>query len=486
MELEFDFGHPTASKTPQKPKKKAAVAKLSEKSADPHTPLTITEVTRRIRIAIQKAVGDVWVEGEISNHREQSSGHHYFTLKDSRAQLSCVLFRARAGFLRFPLKEGMQVRIQGEINVYEPRGQYQLIARTIQLSGEGALQMQFEELKAKLAAEGLFDQAHKKPLPKFPRTLALITSPTSAAVRDMIQVISRRAPWTHIIICPARVQGEGAAREVATQIDKITTASGKNGFPTIDTIITGRGGGSIEDLWAFNEEPLARTIAACPIPIISAVGHEIDFTIADFVADLRAPTPSAAAELAVPDGIELRARIRAHKSSLYRAVHSRIEDLESLLSRYSAKALHRHVGRTLDRHTQSLDIFRSELQRVASAHTLHHERRLTQLASRLAARRPDAAIADRSARIAAAHTALQTALAATLQRRATRLDRSRTALRTLSPDSILSRGFSFTTTPKGKTIRDASKLKPGQELHITFAKGKATTKVEAIKKPLAK
>ena len=199
MDLEFDFGHPTPSKTPQKPKKKAAVAKLSEKTppstaADPEAPLTITEVTRKIRVAIQNAVGDVWVEGEISNHREQASGHHYFTLKDSRAQLSCVLFRARAGFLRFPLKEGMQVRIQGEINVYEPRGQYQLIARTVQLSGEGALQMQFEELKAKLAAEGLFDQALKKPLPKFPRTVALITSPTSAAVRDMIQVISRRAP----------------------------------------------------------------------------------------------------------------------------------------------------------------------------------------------------------------------------------------------------------------------------------------------------
>src|ERR1700736_6697007 len=269
--------------------------------------LTVSELTRAVREVLEGRIGEVWVEGEISNYRKQSSGHHYFTLKDDRAQLACVMFaRSYGAQTRIPLSNGIQVQVFGQVTVYEARGQYQLIVQLIQSKGQGLLQAKFEALKRKLQAEGLFDPDHKRPLPQFPRRVALVTSPTGAAVQDMLNILQRRSPWLSILICPVRVQGEGASVEISNMVNYVSSRAVEL---KVDVMIVGRGGGSLEDLWEFNEEIVARSIFLSRIPVISAVGHEIDFTIADFVADRRAPTPSAAAELIVADERELRLRL---------------------------------------------------------------------------------------------------------------------------------------------------------------------------------
>ncbi|OYV04928.1 MAG: exodeoxyribonuclease VII large subunit, partial [Verrucomicrobiales bacterium VVV1] len=251
--------------------------------------LSVTQLCRRIKNVVEIEVGELWIEGEVSNLKKQASGHWYFSLKDDGAQIQCAMFGARKRSGHEALEDGSLVRVFAEVSVY---------------AGQGDLQARFEALKRKLHAEGLFDAERKKPIPKFPRVVGIITSDTGAAIRDILNVLGRRAPWVQPVLFPVRVQGKGAEFEIAKAIEKMGNPE-KFGYPRCDVMIVGRGGGSIEDLWNFNEEVVARAIAACPIPIISAVGHEIDFTISDFVADLRAPTPSAAAELAVPDGEEL-------------------------------------------------------------------------------------------------------------------------------------------------------------------------------------
>ncbi len=274
--------------------------------------LTVSELTRAIREVLEGRIGEVWVEGEISNYRKQSSGHHYFTLKDDRAQLACVMFaRSYGAQTRIPLSDGMQVQVFGQVTVYEARGQYQLIVQLVQSKGQGLLQAKFEALKRKLQAEGLFDPDHKRPLPQFPRRVALVTSATGAAVQDMLNILLRRSPWLSILICPVRVQGEGAAVEISNMIDYVSSRAVEL---KVDVMIIGRGGGSLEDLWEFNEEIVARSIYRSRIPVISAVGHEIDFTITDFVADRRAPTPSAAAEIVAPDILALQGELISRRS----------------------------------------------------------------------------------------------------------------------------------------------------------------------------
>src|SRR5213594_2992857 len=265
--------------------------------------LSVSELTRSIRGTLETKFGAVWVQGEVSNYKLHPSGHQYFTLKDARAQIACVIFRNTMAPLRQPLADGAQIQVYGNVSVFEARGQYQLSVQIIQPIGLGVLQAKFDALKRKLDEEGLFDPARKRPLPKFPKRIGIVTSPSGAAIRDILNVLRRRAPWLQILINPVRVQGTGAAQEIAVAINELSNPSPI--WPPIDLIVLARGGGSIEDLWEFNEEIVARAIAAAFVPIVSAVGHEIDFTIADFVADLRAPTPSAAGELIVPAAVEL-------------------------------------------------------------------------------------------------------------------------------------------------------------------------------------
>src|SRR6059036_1616733 len=268
---------------------------------------TVSELTRNIRTTLEAKFGAVWLQGEISNHKLHPSGHQYFTLKDQRAQISCVIWRDTMAPLRQPLADGAQVQVYGTVTVYETRGQYQLSVQILQPRGVGLLQAKFEALKRELDAEGLFAPERKRPLPKFPRRIGIVTSPSGAAIRDMLNVLHRRAPWLQILINPVRVQGTGAAQEIAVAIRELASPSDR--FAPLDLIVATRGGGSIEDLWEFNEEIVARAIFNSTVPIVSAVGHEIDFTICDFVADLRAPTPSAAAELIVPDIVDLQRQI---------------------------------------------------------------------------------------------------------------------------------------------------------------------------------
>src|SRR3954462_13332399 len=276
--------------------------------------LTVAELTRAIRGTLETSFGTVWVQGEISNYKLHPSGHQYFTLKDQRAQIACVIFRNTLPPNSRPLADGAQVQVYGNVSVFEARGQYQLSVQILQARGAGLLQAKFEALKRKLEAEGLFDPARKRTLPKFPKRIGIVTSPTGAAVRDILNVLQRSAPNVQVLISPVRVQGIGAAAEIATAIRELSTPN--KAWEPLDLIVITRGGGSIEDLWEFNEQIVARAIFHSELPIVSAVGHEIDFTIADFVADLRAPTPSAAAELIAPDSADLLRRINELQNCL--------------------------------------------------------------------------------------------------------------------------------------------------------------------------
>src|SRR5213078_1947997 len=290
---------------------------------------TVSELTRSIRGTLETRFAGVWVQGEISNYKLHPSGHQYFTLKDQRAQISCVIWRDTMLPPRQPLTDGAQVQVYGTVTVFEARGQYQLNVQIIQPRGVGLLQAKFETLKRKLEAEGLFAAERKRPLPKFPHRIGIVTSPSGAAVRDILNVLRRRAPWLQILINPVRVQGTGAAQEIAVAIREL--ANPNENFAPVDLIVLTRGGGSMEDLWEFNEEIVARTIADVTVPTVSAIGHEIDFTIADFVADLRAPTPSAAAELIVPDIVDLRRHMDTCARALGRELINRMRDAQQRL-----------------------------------------------------------------------------------------------------------------------------------------------------------
>ena len=312
---------------------------------------TVSELTRSIRGTLETRFAGVWVQGEISNYKLHPSGHQYFTLKDQRAQISCVIWRDTMAPLRQPLVDGAQVQVYGTVTVYETRGQYQLSVQILQPRGVGLLQARFEALKRKLQSEGLFAPERKRPLPKFPQRIGIVTSPSGAAIRDMLNVLRRRAPWLQILINPVRVQGTGAAQEIAVAIRELATPN--EVFARVDLIVVTRGGGSIEDLWEFNEEIVARAIFHSALPIVSAVGHEIDFTICDFVADLRAPTPSAAAELIVPDIIDLQHRIDGCGRALARQLLNRVREVQQRLD-HTRETVQRCLAHRLDGYKRGL------------------------------------------------------------------------------------------------------------------------------------
>src|SRR5467141_3980377 len=332
---------------------------------------TVSELTRNIRGTLETKFGAVWVQGEISNYKLHPSGHQYFTLKDQRAQISCVIWRDTMAPLRKPLADGAQVQVYGTVTVFEARGQYQLTVQILQPRGVGLLQVKFEALKRKLEAEGLFAPGRKRALPKFPQRIGIVTSPGGAAVRDMLNVLRRRAPWLQILINPVRVQGTGAAQEIAVAIRELAIPN--EAFASVDLIVVTRGGGSIEDLWEFNEEIVARAIFHSAVPIVSAVGHEIDFTISDFVADFRAPTPSAAAELIVPDVIDLQRRIEGCTRSLSRQLLNRIREGQQRLD-HARETLQRCLAHKIDSYKRGLLHYLRALQARSPARELTMQR----------------------------------------------------------------------------------------------------------------
>jgi len=437
---------------------------------------SVSELTQKVRAAIEGNIGTVWVEGEVSNLRQQSSGHQYFSLKDANAQLRCVLFKTDAPSVK--LRDGVKVQAFGNLSVYEAQGQYQLIVRMVQLCGLGELQARFEELKRKLNAEGLFDPARKKPIPKFPVTIVLVTSPSGAAIRDMLNILGRRAPWVRVLIGPAPVQGMTAGEELAKRVRWLGKASG-NQLPKIDTMIIGRGGGSIEDLWCFNDEKLARAIAACPIPVVSAVGHEIDFTISDFVADQRAPTPSAAAELVVPNREELNQYLDQVGNRLTSNVHRTVQHWRKFVDLLARSGAFREPGRVLQDRKLRLDELEMRM-REAGKLQLRQARERTASAQRLLElSRPSRQLEMRKERL----VSLKQRLHSTAQRRMVQLSdqvsRLEQLLRTLGPDSVLKRGYSLTLTPDGRILRKLEDVQEGDEVVTRLEDGSIHSQVTA-------
>ena len=415
------------------------------------------------------------MEGEISNYRKQGSGHQYFTLKDHGSQLSCVLF-ARPGLWRKagpPLTDGMCVRVQGNLTVYEARGQYQMNVQAVQPAGAGLLQAKFEALKRRLEAEGLFAPERKQPLPPFPVRVAIVTSPTGAALRDMLNILTRRSPWVQVLISPVRVQGEGAGREIAAAVTELNHLE-EAGLPAPDLIVVTRGGGSTEDLWEFNDEDLARAIAASAIPVISAVGHEIDFSISDFVADLRAPTPSAAAELAAPDRAELLRRLEERAVRLGRCAAAGVRHRRQELAALLRGGLEREPRLRLDEAAQRTDLVAEALQRAAREQFLRLQRRCAEARHILRQHRPDHLVALRRERLLRLVPRLAEAARQARGKRATRLERAQLLIVLLSPVATVQRGYALIFTPEGALIRSVTQMPPGTAVRIRVADGSAS------------
>jgi len=419
--------------------------------------LSVSELTRCIKSLLEGQFSSVWVEGEISNLAVAPSGHVYFTLKDATAQLSAVLFRGGAGKVPFKLTDGQQVVALGEVSVYERRGQYQLIVSQLLPKGLGALQLAFEQLKQKLAGEGLFDQVRKKPLPLLPVRIGLVTSPTGAAIRDFLNILDRRYSNRHVIIIPVRVQGAGAAEEIAAAVDEF------NVHDLVDVIIVTRGGGSLEDLWAFNEEVVARSIARSRIPTISAVGHEIDFTIADFVADLRAPTPSAAAELVVKAKAEFQAELRQFQRRLDKDLRYRLSDAHR---RLAGCVLH-HPAELVRQFQQQLDDLTHRLEQATAVTLIQCRSRLT--AAKLIT--PRDFIQVRRQRLETQSARFVTGMAHRRQATRQHLTALTGKLDLLSPKSTLARGYSITRLTDGQVVKTVQTAPAGAIIRTLVVDG---------------
>ena len=427
---------------------------------------------------LEVQVGEIWVEGEVSNLKKQGSGHWYFSLKDEGAQISCAMFGARKRPGAEALEDGAKVRVFAEASVYEARGQLQIIVQKAERAGAGDLQAKFEALKRKLHAEGLFDADRKQAIPPFPRVIGIITSGTGAALQDILNVLTRRAPWVQPVLFPVRVQGRGAELEIARAIEKMGRPEAF-GYPRCDVLIVGRGGGSIEDLWNFNEEVVARAIAACPIPVISAVGHEIDFTIADFAADLRAPTPSAAAELAVADGAELLARLAQIRRRMTRVTRERLMRSQLAVDSLKRGVLQRDGEKLLRESVMRLDSARGQLSQATRAALEAFAMRLNDARARHRACHPARVLERRMEAVASLRQRFERAGKDSLDQRTERLGRLRGLLRTLGPESAFQRGFSITLGPDGKIVTSATTLKAGDLMRTKFADGETASTVNA-------
>jgi exodeoxyribonuclease VII large subunit len=437
---------------------------------------SVSELTSRIKEQLETGFPAVWVQGEISNLRIPGSGHAYFTLKDETAQLRAVLFRNRGRRIRFEPEDGMQVLAFGGLDVYAARGEYQLVVELLEPKGVGALQYAFEQLKRRLEAEGLFDKARKRPLPVYPRVIAIVTSPTGAAIRDMLNIIGRRFGDLHILVVPVRVQGDGAPAEIVAALALLTEV------PGLDVVIVGRGGGSIEDLWAFNDERVARAIATCCVPVISAVGHETDFTIADFVADLRAPTPSGAAELVVREKLAIVQGLVELHERLRTAMSSQLARWEERVIGLARRRVLTEPGRALRESTRRLDEARASLHAAARAHQRGLAHRLELATNALSSQHPLARISHGAAVL----TQLRGRLAVSATHRAVhsrhRLAAAVGRLQSLSPLAVLGRGYSLTRrVQSGEVVRSAVGLRVGDAIEVLLGEGSLGAQVTDVK-----
>ena len=442
--------------------------------------LTVGELTAKIRRVLEKEVASVWVSGEVTNLRAQGSGHIYFTLKDAAAQLSCVLFRGEAAANREFLQDGQKLLLNGELTVYEVRGQYQLLVRAIEPQGVGALQIAFEKLKRKLQGEGLFDTARKRPLPRYPRRLGIVTSPTGAAIRDVLHVIERRAPGLEIILAPSRVQGDGAAREIAEAIRLLNEWSAT--LPPaerLDLILVTRGGGSLEDLWAFNEEAVARAIFESELPVVSAVGHEIDFTISDFVADVRAATPSVAAEIITEGFVASRQFLTEAVRRLRQVVRLHLELNHDSINELLARLTRLHPRRRIQERQQQLDDLLTALVRGARRGFRDQGQAVEQLRQRLARLKPSLLLAQQRRGVGELARRLAVPSRQSVERRRASVSELETRLRLLAPENVLARGYSITSdAATGKILHSSTEAKPGQRLKTRVKTGEIRSVVE--------
>ncbi|HOA61395.1 MAG: exodeoxyribonuclease VII large subunit [Verrucomicrobia bacterium] len=455
-------------------------------AAETRQVLTVTELTSRVKRLIEGQFPQVWVGGEISNLRAQASGHCYFTLKDPGAQLNCVLFRAQARGNREVLEDGAKVNLHGELTVYEPRGQYQLIVTRVELQGLGALQLAFERLKRKLQTEGLFDVARKRPIPRCPQRVGIVTSPTGAALRDVLHVILRRHPSLELILVPCRVQGTSAAEEIAAAIRRLNAFHAEclaGGHPAarggLDVILVTRGGGSLEDLWAFNEEAVARAIAASTLPVISAVGHEIDFTISDFVADLRAATPSAAAEILTEGGVAGRAFLAEAAARLGQLARQGCKRARDEIEHCRGRLARVHPRRRLQVREQRLDDLRTQLARAARFALRGVQARLLLLFDRTCRVRPRLLVARRRESLALTSQRLHDRARRALGHRQQRIAGLAARIRLLSPENVLARGYSITTDAQtGRVLRSAVEAQAARVLRTRLSLGEVVSVVE--------
>jgi exodeoxyribonuclease VII large subunit len=434
---------------------------------------SVSQLNREARQLLEDALPQLWVGGEISNLAKPGSGHLYFSLKDADAQVRCAMFRSAANRLRFRPKDGDQVLVQGRVSIYEARGSYQLIIAQMEEAGEGLLRKKFEALKARLSAEGLFDPSRKQSLPELPASIGLVTSPTGAAIRDILHVLTRRYPSARVLIYPTRVQGEGSAEEIARAIH---TASAR---AECDVLIVTRGGGSLEDLWSFNEEIVAQAVYDCAIPVVSAVGHEIDFTIADLVADVRAPTPSGAAEIVTPDTSDMLRSLDTIKRRLFQEIRHRAAVLREQSTRMTVRLERTHPGTKLRQLQQRADDLNRQLlvsmtnltgQRVAQQQALNH---------RLREAAPDALLNSYSSKSATLAIRLDNSIRNIIREMRGRLSVSAGALNSISPLATLERGYAIVAEAEtGAILRDVQNIKAGDRIQARLAHGR----LEAIVK----
>jgi exodeoxyribonuclease VII large subunit len=474
-----------ARRTPLSPSLEPPTPDLEPRPGSASAPWSVRALVTDLRQHVETAYADLWVEGEISNCHTAPSGHVYFTLKDGEAQLPVVLFRRQAQLLRFHPQDGLAALVRGRVSVYESRGQLQLIAETLEPRGTGALQLAYEQLKARLLAEGLFDAARKRPLPAFPRTVGVITSTSGAVLHDIVKVIRRRHARLNLLIYPATVQGPECAVSVAAGIRWFNQSQRNQGqrkkqAGKVDLILIARGGGSLEDLAGFNDEALARAIAASALPVVSAIGHETDFTIADFVADLRAATPSAAAELITAAQHRIEERVEALEARVRRAIRYQLMLARQRFTALSVAQIQNRLQALIGRRSQRLDDLRHRLALAADRSLRAPASRLSALTIRIERHIPSVRLALAHRRLEAARQSLSRLALTTVAARATRLDRAAARLDALSPLAVFNRGYALVYLADGTLLRNATEARPGQTIRARLATGSVTAEVKSI------